>query len=595
VAVATYLAFLPALENAFVNFDDDRLVLRNPYLRQPWSGALSWMVSTMYMGHYQPLTWLSLAADYSIAGVRPFVYHLDSLLWHVSAALLVYVLLIELWKRTAQANSHEPSTITREPQAITRESAAVARNSRVQACAAAGALFWSVHPLRVESVAWTAERRDPISVVFLLLAAIAYLFSVEVGRAQLKSARWYWVSFVCLLCSVLAKAWGLTFFVSLLALDVYPLRRLPLAARAFTDARYRPVWLQKVPMAAIGVSAGALAWAAQHSQPDTMPTLSEWPLASRLLQAGYGVCFYVWKTLWPARLSVMYERSVNEPAAWSLWVMSTIAIAVALLVLLRAQKNPGLFVVGLVYLATLSPVLGLAQSGPQLVADRYAYASSVPFSALVMTGLMKVRRRALAASLAVMCTAALAAATWRQTGFWHDSLTLWSHALSVGPPSYTAHLDYGQALRADGRLDDALAQYEMATVMRPDSGNAWYNLANALKAKGRLDEAEAAYRTALLHLSWKVDAQVNLGNLYFNRRQLPAAIGQYRAATATLSTRPPVEVSPEPFLYLGMALADNGERVAALDALNAARRYPATRARAERELERIRAADASGR
>jgi tetratricopeptide (TPR) repeat protein len=432
-------------------------------------------------------------------------------------------------------------------------------------------------------------------VVFLLLAAIAYLFSVEVGRGELKSVRWYWVSFLCLLCSLLAKAWGLTFFVTLLALDVYPLRRLSLTADAFTDSRYRIVWLQKVPMAVIGVAAGAVAWAAQHSQPDTMPTLSEWPLTSRLLQAGYGVCFYAWKTLWPARLAVMYELSPNEPATWNLWTMSTIAIAAALLIALRERKNPGLFAIGLVYLATLSPVLGLAQSGPQLVADRYAYASSVPFSALVMTGVMKVRRPTLAASLAVMCTAALAGATWRQAGFWHDSLTLWTHALAVGPPSYTAHLDYGQALRADGRLDDALTQYEMATVMRPDSGNAWYNLANTLKAKGRLDEAEAAYRTALLHLSWKVDAQVNLGNLYFNRRQLPAAIDQYRAATATLSTLPPVEVSPEPFLYLGMALADNGDRVAALDALNTARRYPATRARAERELERIRASDASGR
>ena len=588
MAAATFLPFLPALENGVVNFDDDRLVLRNPYLRLPWSGALPWMLSTRYMGHYQPLTWLSLTADYSIAGLRPFAYHLDSLLWHIAAALLVYVLLIELWKRTPPAISHTPIGRPGEPQAVTPD-------SRVRACAAAGALFWSVHPLRVESVAWTAERRDPISVVFLLLAAIAYLFSVEIGRAQLKSVRWYWISLVCLLGSLFAKAWGLTFFVTLLALDVYPLRRLPFTAAAFTDSRYRMVWLQKAPMAAIGVAAGALAWSAQHSQPDTMPTLSQWPLTSRLLQAGYGVCFYAWKTLWPVRLSVMYELSANQPAAWNLWTMSTIAIVAAIFLAVRARKNPGLFTIGLVYLATVSPVLGLAQSGPQLVADRYAYASSVPFSALVMTGLMKARRPAFAASLAVICTIALAAATWRQTGFWHDSLTLWSHALAVGPPSYTAHLDYGQALRADGRLDEALTQYRMATVMRPDSGNAWYNLANALKAKGRLDEAETAYRTALLHLSWKVDAQVNLGNLYFNRRQLPAAIDQYRAATTALATLPPAEVSPEPFLYLGMALADNGDRAAALDALNTARRYPATRARAERELERIRAPDSSGR
>jgi tetratricopeptide (TPR) repeat protein len=574
VAVVTVIAFLPTLENGFVNFDDDRLLLRNPYLRLHWPEKLRWIFTTRYMGHYQPLTWLSLATDSTIAGLNPTAYHVDSLLWHVAAALLLYALLLDLLERT-------DGVIPRH----------------VASYAAAGALFWSVHPLRVESVAWIAERRDPVSTVFLFLALIAYLRSVNVGRARLASVRWYWASCLCLLCSVLAKAWGLSFFITVLALDVYPLGRLPLSSAALTDARYRAVWLQKLPLAAIGLVAGAIAWGAQHDQPDTMLTLSQWPLASRLLQAGYGVSFYVWKTIWPSRLAVMYELPGDAAAMWRMGFVACLAVATLGVgaVVLRARTNPGLFVTAVVYLATLGPVLGLAQSGPQLVADRYAYVSCVPFSALLTVALMKLRRPAAGALLGAACISALAAMTWRQSGFWRDSQTLWSHALAVAPPSYVAHLNYGQSLRAAGRLDAALAQYRLAITLRPDAGNGWYNLANALKASGDIDGAEAAYRTALSYLSWKVDAQVNLGNLYYNRRQLPAAIEQYRAATATLSSVPAAEFSPEPFLYLGMALADNGDREGARAALNTARRYDATRARADQELDRLQASAAGAR
>jgi protein O-mannosyl-transferase len=181
----------------------------------------------------------------------------------------------------------------------------------------------------------------------------------------------------------------------------------------------------------------------------------------------------------------------------------------------------------------------------------------------------------------------LAVLSWNQAGVWRDSTTLWRHAIESGHAGYVAHLDYGQALRAGGRLDDAIGQYRAALISRPNAGNAWYDLANALKAAGRMDEAERAYLQAIDHLAWKVDAQVNLGNLYYSRRQLPAAIRLYRAATNALKQVAPAERAPEPFLYLGMALSDAGDTAAARDALAVAARYPATRARAEQELARM--------
>ncbi len=571
IAAATVVAFLPALCNGFVNFDDDRLVLHNPYLRLPLADQLAWIWSTTLLGHYQPLTWLSLSLDHAIGGFAPLAYHLDSLLWHTAAALLLYSVLVDLLQRS------RASTLEDAP--------------RIRWCAAAGALFWSVHPLRVESVAWVAERRDVISIVFLLLAFRAYLRAAEDGSTSRSLLRRQAVPCLWLLLSLLAKAWGMTFVVTLIAVDVYPLRRLPLDRSAITDSRYRSIWHEKIPYTLLGAAAGVVAWLAQHGQPDTMLSTVEWPWRARLLQAAYGLCFYVWKTIWPVHLAVLYARPDPRqgfpPVFYTSLVLVTIA---AVLVAWSARKHPAIAMASLVYAATVAPVLGLAQSGPQLAADRYTYVASLPFSALLAGALYmwpRGRRQPAATAFAAAGLAALAIVTWNATMVWYDSVRLWRHALDAGQSSYTAHMDYGQAVRANGQIDEAIAHYRIALELNPQAGNAWYNLANALKAKGQLEEAERAYRLAIEYLSWKVDAQVNLGNLYLSRGELAPAIAEYRAATAALAHVPPAEFTPEPFLYLGMALSDSGDRSAARDALAVAARYPATRAHALAELARI--------
>jgi tetratricopeptide (TPR) repeat protein len=566
VAAVTFVAFLPVLGAAFVNFDDDRMVIHNPYLRLPWPSALAWMWSTTYIGHYQPLAWMSLFLDEAIAGLRPFAYHLDSLAWHTAAAVALYVVLVELVARVP--------TVHGIPAGQRR------------AAAAAGALFWSVHPLRVESVAWIAERRDTISATFWLLAILAYLRSTAAtGGAR---RRIYAASCALFAVSLLAKAWGMTFVVTLVALDWYPLQR-----RA---------WREKLPFAAIGAAAGLLAWVAQRQQPETMVGLFEWSVRSRILQAAYGLWFYVWKTIWPARLAAMYPLPLSVPTSFWLALAGVGAAAIGLL--WRRRTHPALAAAALAYASTVAPVLGLAQSGPQLVADRYAYLSAMPFSALVAGALAVGARTASARTsrfgsrargvvgVTVVVLAAFGVLTWRQAAVWHDSLTLWSHALETGHPSYVAYLDYGQALRARGDLAAATTSYQQAVALRPTSGNAWYNLANSLKALDRLDEAERAYQLAIQYSAWKVDAQVNLGNLYYYRRQYAAAIAQYRAATATLDRMPPEEFSPEPYLNLAIALSDAGDAAGARQALAVALRYPATRARAGRELRRLQASGA---
>jgi len=567
VALVTVCAFATVFGNGFVNYDDDRAIVHNPYLEPGTPARFAWMWTTVHLGHYQPLAWLSLAADRAIGGLNPAVFHLDSALWHAAAAALLFLFLLELLDL--------------------RRATASAPSGRALAAAAAGALFWSVHPLRVESVAWATERRDPISAVFLLLAALTYVRGASGDarhHARRLAAAWGFV-----LLSLLAKAWGMTFFLVLIALDFYPLRRLPFSTAAVADRRYRRVWAEKIPFVALGFAAAAVAWIAQRAQPDAMAPLAQWGPGSRVLQAAYGLWFYPAKTLWPTALAVVYPLppDLRAPASWIAWL--AVVVAAVVVVAARGRRFPALAVCAVAYAAIVAPVLGFAQSGPQLVADRYAYVSAIPFSALVAGVLLMLPERAWpwakASSMAVL--AAFGVVTWQQVGVWRDSATLWRHAIESGHDSYVARLDYGQALRSEGRLQEAIAEYRRALALRPDAGNAWYNLANSLKAAGDPAGAERAYLSAIAYLPRKAEAQVNLGNLYYNERRLPEAIAQYRAAVAAVANLPPEQVAPEPYLYLGMALSDAGDIDAAREPLLVALRYPATRARAEQELRRL--------
>jgi tetratricopeptide (TPR) repeat protein len=177
--------------------------------------------------------------------------------------------------------------------------------------------------------------------------------------------------------------------------------------------------------------------------------------------------------------------------------------------------------------------------------------------------------------------------TVRQTGVWHDSKTLWSHALAVGHPSSVAHLNYGILLRREGRTDQAVEHYRAALDLRAASGDAWYALGNALKEQKEYAEAEAAYREAVKYMAQKNRAYLNLGNMYYNDLRRPDdAIAAYRAAIAHIESSPKI-FSPGPYLALGVALKAKGDIDGARDALSVAQQYQQTQQRATKLLAAI--------
>ena len=227
VTIVTCMTFLPVLGNQFVNWDDYENLISNPSYRGLGWSQISWMFTTFYMGHYQPLSWLTLGLDYLIWGMNPVGYHLTSLILHAANAVVFYFVGRRLLAIALTVKENE-------------------RSWQLSLTVAFAALLFAIHPLRVESVAWATERRDVLAGFFFLWAIYCYLRSAQIS--QISSRRpWLWAAVVVYSLSLLSKATAMTLPVLLLLLDVYPLRRFQGWPLNWLKPALRSVLWEKLP------------------------------------------------------------------------------------------------------------------------------------------------------------------------------------------------------------------------------------------------------------------------------------------------------------------------------------------------------------
>lgn len=571
LALLVLIAYGPVLSADFVRWDDPTLVIDNPRIRGFSAENLAWMFTTPVMGHYQPLTWISYALDWSLWGLDPRGFHITNVLLHAANTALVFILARRLIGGRAGR-----------------------WDDLAGALVAAGA--WGVHPLRVESVAWVTERRDVLSVLFMLLSALAYLRAVEPGSAALRSRGWYWASVGLLALSLLAKAWGMTFFVLLLILDWCPLGRLP----GSQPGGARRVVLQKWPFVVLGITAAIGAALSQHTALATK-SLAEWGPIERLVQACHGLLFYVLKTLAPADLSPLYELPRELDPAAPIFLLSYVFVAaLGVLTLWGLRRAPGFSAAALAYVVPLAPVLGILQSGEQFVADRYSYVALIGW--MIALGWVTARvwrlpstpagRGLLLALPMVLVGALLVRATHVQARVWKDTETLWRHAADVaertGPVGGLTFSYLASELERQGRVQEAIRAHARALEIDPDLGRSWFALGNLLRQMGEWSRAEAALIEATRTLPQTYMARVNLGNLYlFNLDRPQEALEQYRLAVADVEAGGRRPLSTMPYLALGVALRRTGDIEGARSAFLRALESEETRAAAEQELARL--------
>src|SRR5262245_31684319 len=485
VAVITFIVFSPALRNGFVNWDDLETLVENQNFRGFTWSHLRWMFTTFHLGHYQPLSWLTFSLDYLLWGMNAFGYHLTNILFHSANAVLFYF-------------------VTRRLLAI---AAPISSVVLLNLAAGFSALVFAIHPLRVESVAWATERRDVLSGFFLLLAVLSYLKAAGLETKNTSGRRWLAVSAVLYVLSLLSKASGMTLPLVLLVLDVYPLRRLGGGMGKWFGADARRVWLEKLPFFIAAAAAGAVALTAQQEAGALVSTETH-DLAGRMAQGLYGITFYMVKTLQPTDLAPLYEiPSELDLFHWRIIFAAIVFLLFSLGFFAARRRWPAAMTGWIAYLLLLAPVLGIAQSGVQLVADRYSYLSCMVWAILLAAALARFWwsessgiARSVGAALFIVIPLfvlfGLGILTWKQTGIWHDSERLWSHALAVSP-SGMANLHVGRFIAQRGDSAEGEKHLRRAVKFNPKNDVFQSNLALVLARQGNLPEATEHFRRAL--------------------------------------------------------------------------------------------------
>ncbi len=505
----------------FVNFDDNEYVYDNPHVSNGlrWQDV-RWAFMHSHSSNWHPLTWISHMLDCQFHGLNPGAHHLTSVALHAAVAVLLFLVL-------------------REMTGARWRSAFVA------------AMF-AIHPLRVESVAWVAERKDVLSGFFFMLTLGAYT-----RYARGPSLRRYLLVTVLFAFGLMAKPSLVTLPCLLLLLDYWPLGRFQQGQTTATTL-WR-LFMEKLPLMVLAAASCVVTTLVQEKAIGRFDAL---PLGLRLANAGVSYAVYIGQMFWPARLAVFYPYPLRGLPVWE--VAGALVLLLALTVAVwRLREHRYLPVGWLWYLGTLVPMVGVVQVGSQAHADRYTYLSQIGCYIALTWGAVELANRSLSQQAALK-SCALAALTacmvtaHAQARFWHDSERLWTHNESVTAENATTENNLGMAMMERGRTEEAIVRFRMVTERHPVFAGARYNMGVALAEKGRFDEAIGYYRKALEINPRMANAHHNLAMALVEKGQLEDAVAHYRKA---------LEIDPamvDAHNSLGVALSKQGQVEAAL-------------------------------
>ena len=513
LTVATVAVYFPALHNGFVNYDDPRYILHNPHLQSGvnWQ-TIHWSATAFYESNWHPLTWISHALDISLFHLNPAGHHAVNILLHTLNALLLFFVLRDSTKRDWESFF-------------------------------VSALF-AVHPVNVESVAWASERKNVLSMFFLLLALYAY------GKyAQQRSIFRYSGVAIAYAMGLAAKPQIITLPFLLLLWDFWPLERWNPLARSTENSDSRSslgFWrlcIEKVPLLALSAASAVITMKAQIAGGAVQTanaagrTVAAYSFSVRLENAVVAYARYAEMMLWPAGLAPMYPHPGNGITAVSV-AFSGILLAVITAIVLLAWRHRYLPTGWLWFLGSLVPMIGMVQVGSQAMADRYAYLPYLGLFYMVVWGISDAVSAGFANKKVVVAGAALILAVFavlaeRQVGIWKNSEILWNHTLRVTEGNFVAHDSLAEVLVDQDRFPEACSQFQSSVQILPQDMPAQEGLAVCAQVRGDANEAIVRYKNVLrlaAEPSIRATAFANLGSVYRELHDYTSSRENYESA-----------------------------------------------------------------
>jgi tetratricopeptide (TPR) repeat protein len=478
LAAITFAVFGQTLGHEFINYDDDVYVYENPVVARGLTlKGIIWAFTGVHANNWHPMTWLSHMLDCQLYGLHPGGHHLTNVLLHTATVIALFLVLRQM-------------------------TGALWRSAFVAA-------LFAIHPLRVESVAWVAERKDVLSGLFFMLTIGAY---VRYARRPWSWGR-YGLVLLLFALGLMCKPMLVTLPVVLLLLDYWPLRRVESAGRLV---------LEKLPLLALSAASCVATLLAQN---EAIQSTGSFSLPVRFVTALLACKIYLVQMVYPAGLAVFYPFPHKGLPVWEAALAGTLLAIISAAAFWHRRKQPWLLIGWAWYLVMLFPVVGVIQVGGQAHADRYTYLPQIGIF-VAMTWLVagwRVSRVALGGLMAGILALFMVCA-WQQTAYWQNSETLWTWTLACTTDNDIAQNNLGLVLMQTGRLDAAIACFQQAFQIRPNFAEARNNLGYALLQMGKVDAAIACFQQALQIKPDFAEAHDNLGNALLRMGKVDEAI-----------------------------------------------------------------------
>lgn len=512
------VTFYPVVHNDLINLDDPSYVALNSHVQQglTW-GSIRWAFTTVDAANWHPLTWLSHILDYQLFGEKVWGHHLTSLLLHSVNTLGLFLVLRRL-------------------------TGSIWRSFFVAA-------FFGVHPLRVESVAWVAERKDVLSALFFLLTLFAYTQyararplpgSTQSGAKPAalpgnRSRLWYLATIISFALGLMSKPMVVTLPFVLLLLDFWPLQRLEFKGPLPDLKRNLELLWEKIPLFLLAILSCVATVIAQRAGGIVVST-GGIALALRAENAVVSYCRYLGKIFWPVHLAIFYPLPEHIPGG-AVFGAAVFLLALSLAAIWLGRRAAYLPVGWWWFIGTLVPVIGLVQVGWQAMADRYTYVPSVGVFLFVIWGGTALTMRfsggrpgsaVLLATLAGALLIGCVFLTRQQVAHWKDSETVLRHALAVTDDNAFVRDTLGLALRIQGRLEESNAEFRRAIQLNPQYAGAYRDLGNNLTRQHRLNEGIPLLETAIRLAPQLARTHKQLGVAYQEQGRLTEALTQFQ-------------------------------------------------------------------
>ncbi len=503
IACITFTIFMTGASNEFINWDDDQYITNNPIIQTITPNNIKEMFGIIQ--YWMPLTWLSHAFDYYLYGENAFGHHVTNIILHTISSLLVFGLFLTFFRHEKKNTLNSQITLS---------------------LIGIFTLLWAIHPLRVESVSWAAERKDVLCICFMLASILCFLRYIH----ESNKLKWY----------SLALLWALLGLASKPLATILPLLYMILISYYATKGSLFRIkqYVSTLPFFGLSLATGIMAIIGQY-ETKSLASTSALSIAERVYNVIYNLAYYPTKFFFPTRLMADYPRIQFDMGTIELWLAIVLLSIIAVTIYLLKAYRKQLITLCLLYSTSLLPVLGFMPTGGPLQADRWNYLPSVWIS-ILCCGIAiqlsqkygsKVKFQSLIIGIPTLFIAVLIPITITQIQTWKDSETFWNHCIRLYPNKADSGYTNLAILEIErGQLKSGTELLKKALSINPGSSKAYTNVGVIYLKKNDPKKAIPYFNRAITLMPNLPLNYINRAMAYETLEQIPEAIADYDIA-----------------------------------------------------------------